>query len=59
MILGTVLLAGQLGGLIAFVICFFGFWMKLKLEERLLSRQFSDTYPQYMARTKALVPFIL
>lgn len=59
MILGTVILAGQLGGLVAFVICFSGFWVKLKLEERLMSKQFPGAYREYMARTKALIPFIL
>jgi protein-S-isoprenylcysteine O-methyltransferase Ste14 len=58
MIVGTVLLAGQVGGLVALVICFGGFWVKLRQEEALLTKHLPG-YAEYMRRTKALVPFIL
>jgi protein-S-isoprenylcysteine O-methyltransferase Ste14 len=58
MILGTALLTGQMSAFIALVICFAGFWMKLRQEEALL-KQHLPGYPEYMRRTKALVPFLL
>jgi protein-S-isoprenylcysteine O-methyltransferase Ste14 len=58
MILGTAVLAGQVGGFVALVICFAGFWMKLRQEEALLTKHLRG-YSDYMRRTKALVPFIL
>ena len=35
-----------------------GFWIKLNQEERLLLRGFPDEYPGYMARVKALIPYV-
>jgi protein-S-isoprenylcysteine O-methyltransferase Ste14 len=57
MILGTAALAGQLGGFVALLICFYGFWMKLRQEERLLTRDLPG-YSEYKAQTKALIPFL-
>ena len=58
MILGTAVLAGQMGGFIALVICFCGFWVKLHQEEALLAKHLPG-YSKYLRRTKALVPFVL
>lgn len=58
MILGTAILMGHVSGLIGVVICFGGFWIKLRHEEALLARRL-PRYSEYMARTKALVPFVL
>jgi protein-S-isoprenylcysteine O-methyltransferase Ste14 len=58
MILGTAILAGRVSGFVALVICFLGFWIKLRQEEALLSKNLIG-YSEYMRRTKALVPFIL
>jgi protein-S-isoprenylcysteine O-methyltransferase Ste14 len=58
MVLGTAILAGRVGAFIALVVCFCGFWVKLRQEERLLAQHLSG-YSDYMRRTKALVPFIL
>ncbi len=58
MILGTAVFAGQVGGFVALFICFGGFWIKLRQEEVLLTRRLPG-YSEYMARTKALVPFVL
>jgi protein-S-isoprenylcysteine O-methyltransferase Ste14 len=35
------------------------FWIKLKLEEKLLLRHFPQEYPVYQRQVKALVPFVL
>lgn len=58
MTLGTVLLAGTVGAFAALVICFGGFWIKLRQEEALLTKRLAG-YSEYKARTKALVPFVL
>jgi Putative protein-S-isoprenylcysteine methyltransferase len=58
MIFGTAILAGQVGGFIALLICFGGFWVKLRQEEALLTKHLPG-YSEYVRRTKALVPFIL
>ncbi len=58
MILGTAVLTGRVGGFIALLICLGGFWVKLRQEEVLLSQHLPG-YPQYMRRTKALVPFVM
>lgn len=58
MILGTAIVAGHVAGFIALVICFGGFWVKLRQEEALLTRHLAG-YSEYMRHTKALVPFIL
>jgi len=58
MILGTAVLAGQMGAFIALVICFCGFWMKLRQEEVLLTKHLPG-YSEYLRRTNALVPFVL
>jgi protein-S-isoprenylcysteine O-methyltransferase Ste14 len=34
-------------------------WTKLRIEESLMLRQFPQTYPDYMRRTKALIPFVV
>jgi protein-S-isoprenylcysteine O-methyltransferase Ste14 len=57
MIFGTAILGGHLSGLAAVMICFCGFWIKLRQEEALLTRRLPG-YSDYMARTKALVPFL-
>lgn len=57
MILGTALLSGHNGGFVAVVICFLGFRIKLRQEEDLLTKKLPG-YSEYMARTKALIPFL-
>ena len=58
MILGTAILVGRTGGFFALLICFGGFWVKARQEELLLTKHLPG-YPEYVARTKALVPFVL
>lgn len=57
MILGTATLTGQLSGFLALAVCFFGFWIKLRQEESLLTHRLPG-YSEYKARTKALVPYL-
>jgi len=57
MILGTAVMVGHVSGFVAVPICFGGFWIKLRQEEALLTRRLPG-YSEYMARTKALVPFL-
>ena len=57
--LGTAIASGLLvafAGLVSFVV---SFWIKLSQEERLLLRCFPDEYPEYKARVKALIPYVL
>ena len=58
MILGTALLAGQLGGFVALAFCFYGFWIKLRQEEALLTKRLPG-YSEYKTHTKALIPFFM
>jgi len=58
MVLGTAILVGRSGGFFALLVCFGGFWVKARQEELLLTKHLPG-YPEYMARTKALVPFVL
>ena len=58
MILGTAILAGQASGFFALFICFLGFWIKSRQEEKLLTRHLPG-YEEYKAHTKALIPFLL
>jgi len=59
MVAGTTTVSGNMSSLLSLAICFLGHWWKLKREEALLTKYFPDTYPDYMSRTKALIPFIL
>ncbi|HWB60902.1 MAG TPA: isoprenylcysteine carboxylmethyltransferase family protein [Chthoniobacteraceae bacterium] len=59
MVLGSAIAGGRVASLLA-VPCFFtGFWIKLKMEERLMLRHFPGEYPGYQRRVKALVPGVL
>jgi protein-S-isoprenylcysteine O-methyltransferase Ste14 len=57
MILGTAMLVGEVGGFVALLVCFCGFWIKLRQEEALLTNRLPG-YSEYKAHTKALVPFL-
>lgn len=57
--LGTGLAIGQLRCGLSLVVVAFGFWVKLRQEEKLLLRHFPDQYPLYQKQVKALVPFVL
>ena len=59
MFLGSVLTLGTVGAFLGLVVLAGGFWIKAKQEEKLMLRHFPDTYPAYMKRVKALIPYIL
>ena len=56
---GTALMVGDWRGVIAVVIVFASFWVKLRQEERFLSAHFGPAYSAYAARTKRLIPGLL
>jgi protein-S-isoprenylcysteine O-methyltransferase Ste14 len=58
MVLGTAILVGRTGGFLALLVCFCGFWFKARQEEQLLTKSLPG-YSEYMAHTKALLPFVL
>ena len=55
---GTAVAFGRLACWIGMLLLFWGFWLKLRQEERLLTRHFPADYPAYMKRVKALVPCV-
>ncbi|VVB79059.1 Phospholipid methyltransferase [uncultured archaeon] len=57
--LGTTLAIGRVGGFIGLVTLFIGFWIKLREEERLMTKTFGKGYLDYKKRTKALIPYVL
>lgn len=58
MALGSAVISGRAGAVVALAIFFFGFWLKAGQEERLLTEHFPDEYPKYKARVKAFIPFV-
>jgi protein-S-isoprenylcysteine O-methyltransferase Ste14 len=59
MVAGTVLSFDTRSAGIGFLLIGFTIWLKLKQEEALLAKHFSEKYLEYKKRTKALIPFIL
>ena len=59
MVLGTALAQGRAQAFAAVIILIGCHVWKLRAEEVLLARHFPHFYPDYKARTKALIPFIL
>jgi protein-S-isoprenylcysteine O-methyltransferase Ste14 len=57
--LGSALAVGRVAGLIGFLILFFGLYIKLRLEEKLMIKYFKEKYIVYMKKTNALIPFVL
>ncbi len=57
--LGSAITFGSWLGYAAVASFFVGFKVKLAQEEELLLRNFPEEYPQYRARVKALVPWVL
>ncbi len=57
-ILGSGIGSGQVKHLFILGFAVAILWAKLRIEESLMLRQFPETYPGYMKRTKALVPFV-
>lgn len=59
MLVGTVLINGHALGFAVLALGTLMLWLKLRDEERLMTKHFPDAYPAYKARVKALVPFVL
>src|SRR5215467_3239300 len=57
--LGTAIALSQVRGVIGFVLMFFAFWAKLRMEEEWMRSQFGETYATYAHETAALVPYLL
>lgn len=58
-VLGTAIVLGEIRGLAALALAFFGWWQKAVQEEQFLRDQFPDAYPKYCREVKRLIPFIL
>jgi len=59
MFLATAIAFGYLGGIVAVILAFASFWIKLSEEERLMLQQFPDQYQSYQQRVKRIIPFVL
>jgi protein-S-isoprenylcysteine O-methyltransferase Ste14 len=59
MFLATAIAYGHLGGLVAVMLAFASFWIKLREEERLMLQQFPEQYRSYQQRVKRIIPFVL
>ncbi len=57
--LGEAVWYGDIGWFLLFIIVTVMLWFKSKQEEALMTKHFPNVYPQYKARTKALIPFLL
>src|ERR1700683_445115 len=53
-LLGSAIALSQVRGLIAFVLFFVAFWIKLRMEEQWMRSQFGEAYATYAHRTAAL-----
>jgi protein-S-isoprenylcysteine O-methyltransferase Ste14 len=58
-VLGTQLGGGRVRELVILLGSLAVVWVKIRVEERLMMRQFPAAYPRYRERTKALIPFVL
>ena len=58
MLLGTVIWFGNGIGFVLFLASLLGTWLKLREEEKLLTKHFGGNYRKYQARVKALIPWI-
>jgi protein-S-isoprenylcysteine O-methyltransferase Ste14 len=59
MFVATVIVFGHLAGIIALPFVFWGLWIKLGYEEKLMLEKFPEEYVAYQRRVKRLIPFIL
>jgi protein-S-isoprenylcysteine O-methyltransferase Ste14 len=58
-VLGTSIAYGHLMGILIFLLCTIGLYIKALREESVLTGKFHSDYLAYKARTKALIPFLL
>lgn len=57
--LGTALVYGEAGCLLAVVLAFVGWWLKARLEEDFMTQQFGEDYRRYQRNVKQFIPFVL
>jgi protein-S-isoprenylcysteine O-methyltransferase Ste14 len=57
--LGTALILGEVGSLLAVVLLFVAWLLKSRVEEAFLTGQFGASYTRYQQEVKALIPFVL
>jgi protein-S-isoprenylcysteine O-methyltransferase Ste14 len=57
--LGMAIAIAQVRGFVAFLLMFFVFWFKLRMEEQFMRSQFGETYASYAQKTAALLPYLL
>jgi protein-S-isoprenylcysteine O-methyltransferase Ste14 len=55
---GTACAIGQMRGILALALTFFGLWYKSRIEERLMVETFGDAYRRYRETVKALIPYV-
>ncbi len=58
-IVGTGIARARVEDIAIFALAAVTLWIKLRIEESLMRGQFPKEYPEYMRRTKALIPFVL
>jgi protein-S-isoprenylcysteine O-methyltransferase Ste14 len=56
--LGTALIVGEYRGLLGVLVCAIGFWIKGRMEERLLEQEFGAEYAAYRRRTGFYLPWL-
>jgi hypothetical protein len=56
--LGTTLAYGTLGACIGFLVIGITIWLKVRGEEVILMKHFSEEYLSYKKRTRSLIPFV-
>ncbi len=59
MLVGTVIVFGHVAGIIALPLVFWGLWIKLRYEEKLMLEKFPTEYEVYSRRVKRLIPFVV
>jgi protein-S-isoprenylcysteine O-methyltransferase Ste14 len=57
--LGTAVVYGEAGCFVAVVLAFAGWWLKARIEEEFMVRQFGEDYRRYQRSVKRLIPFVL
>jgi protein-S-isoprenylcysteine O-methyltransferase Ste14 len=57
--IGTALMYAEPYGFLLLVVAIVVFTFKIREEERLMTQNFPDQYPQYRRRVKAIIPFLL
>lgn len=57
-LLGTVIVLGEMQGLLAVGLVTLVFWFKSRREELFMTEEFGDEYRQYKQKVKALIPFV-